>query len=284
MRKILLRSFGVLLLLMALFATYIFYVLWQHEVFVEPTYETEAPIVPDLGVGKKVLMFSKTNSFRHIDAIPAANDLFRDIALREGWGIYFTENGAIHNQGDLQTFDLIIWNNVTGNVLTKEQQAALKNYMETGGKFLGIHGTGGNREYEWAWHPAELIAAQFTAHPLSPQFQEANVIVEDRDHPATRHLPEIWRMLDEWYSFEESPRGRAHILATLDEESYQPNDWLAGDLRMGDDHPIIWHHRIKEGYVFYSAIGHMAENYSDENYRTLLHEAAKWLIAQGTPQ
>ena len=44
------------------------------------------------------------------------------------------------------------------------------------------------------------------------------------------------------------------------------------------DHPMIWHHKVGEGRVFYSALGHQASSYSNENYRTLLLEAAKWLL------
>ncbi len=280
MRKIIVWGIGIIFSLIILFIGNVFYTLWQHEVFKEFTYDTQAPPIPDLGDGKKVFLFSKTHGFRHIDAIPAAQNLFRDIAVQEDWGLFISDNAAVHNMRDLAQFDLIIWNNVTGDVLTQDQRTALKDYMESGGKFLGIHGTGGTRKYDWAWHPAELIAAQFLAHPLTPQFQDAHVLVEDGAHPAMAHLPEIWPLRDEWYSFTNNPRGRAHILATLDETTYRTDDWIEGDLSMGGDHPVIWHHRIKEGYVFYSSIGHLASLYEDENYRRLLHQAALWLLTR----
>ncbi len=35
---------------------------------------------------------------------------------------------------------------------------------------------------------------------------------------------------------------------------------------------------VGEGRVFYSALGHCAEAYADENYRELLKQACLWLL------
>ena len=50
------------------------------EVFKTPVYETQVPTLPDGFAGPAVLVFSKTNEFRHHDAIAAANKLFKDHA------------------------------------------------------------------------------------------------------------------------------------------------------------------------------------------------------------
>ena len=150
--------------------------------------------------------------------------------------------------------------------------------MENGGQFLGIHAAGGDRSYEWQWRPEHLIKTQFVSHPNIPHFQDAELIPEDRSHPATRHLPETWVKNDEWYTFADSPRDRVNVLVSIDEDSYNPSTWMWGrDLAMGD-HPMIWHHKVGEGRVFYSALGHQASSYSKENYRKLLLEASKWLM------
>jgi len=272
---------AVALLIMAV-GGYVLYHQWRHEVFEPPTYETTPPELPEMAEGPRVLVFSKTNSFRHVDAIPAANAMFRDFAEAEGWAVFFTENGAVHKSGDLGRFDVLVWNNVSGDVLTEAQRRAFKEYLEGGGAVLGIHATGGSPQYDWDWYPRDFICAQFTGHPVLPQFQQAEVIVETPAHPAMAHLPETWTFTDEWYSFEESPRDRVEVLASLDEDTYTPA--LAGpigDLRMGD-HPIIWHHTVGEGHVFYSALGHRAAAYRNENYRTLLREACLWLLKQRT--
>lgn len=275
MKKIL-KYFGALCLIALVYlavSTYI--VLNEAEVFKTPVYDSIAPVLPEDFAGPGILVFSKTNGFRHEDAIVAANELFADLAEQRGWPIYFTENAAIHNPEQLKHFPLIVWNNNTGDLLTEDQQHALKDYISGGGNWLGIHGAGGTREYLWQWHPQELLKAQFIGHALFPHTPEATIVVEDREHPTTKHLPARWTRSEEWYSFAESPRTKgAHILASLDEATYDPTLNLA----MGD-HPLIWTHKIGKGSVYYSALGHQGSAYAETEYRTLLDNAASWLMA-----
>ena len=116
---------------------------------------------------------------------------------------------------------------------------------------------------------------------MGPQFQEATVVVEDREHPATRHLPARWVRTDEWYSFEASPRrDGVRILATLDESTYSPELNVLGiyksDLAMGEDHPIVWSRCIGKGRAFYSAMGHLADAYKEEAHLAMIEGAIAW--------
>lgn len=264
-------GFGLLLI-----GLYVAYQMWRYELFKTPTYEIEAPLMPEMSSSTKVLLFSKTNSFRHIEAIPAVGKLFDKIGNKHQWDIFSTENGAVHQKNILNQFDLLIWNNVTGDVLTIEQREALKEYMLGGGKLLALHGTGGNEHYDWAWFPQHLIAAQFIGHPMFPQFREATLIVENSSHPSTQHLNQSKLWLEEWYSFSESPRAKVEVLISVDESEYD----VPSSLRMGDDHPLVWHHEVGDGLVFFSALGHLAEAYEDKEYQRLLENASLWLISK----
>ena len=42
------------------------------------------------------------------------------------------------------------------------------------------------------------------------------------------------------------------------------------------DHPIAWTRCVGRGRVFYSAIGHLPQTYSDPRYVTLLQNAVGW--------
>jgi len=254
-----------------------------YRAFFPSSHHDETP--PELPAGLErpaVLVFSKTNGFRHDEAIPAGIGLFKEIAARRGWGIFATENGAVHDADLLSRFDAVVWLQVSGDVLDDTQRAALLAWLEAGGGFVGIHGTGGDASYAWSEHPGTLVGAQFIGHPLGPQLQEATIVVEDREHPATRHLPETWVRTDEWYSFAESPRARGvRVLATLDERTYSPRFkllFMDRDLAMGDEHPIVWNHCAGEGRVFYSAIGHLASAFAEPAHATLLEEATAWAM------
>lgn len=242
--------------------------------FRAPVYESVAPAVPEL-VRPAVLVFSKTNSFIHKEAIPAAQAMFQALAEKNGWSIYITDNGAIHNPEDLARFDTIVWNNVTGNVLTQAQQQALVTYLQSGGGWVGIHGSGDSSS-NWGWYNETLIGATFIGHPMDPQFQQATVDIEQPADPIVDHLGSEWIRVDEWYSFAESPRSKGFdILATLDESSYSP--WFGKkDMRMGEDHPIVWKHCLQRGRVFYSAMGHTAESYAEPRHIEMLKRAVAW--------
>lgn len=242
-------------------------------------YETTPPMVPTDMKRPAILVFSKTNGFRHEEAIPAANSLFAKMAKDSGWGLFQTENAATFSPAILAQFDAVVFNNVSGDVFLPQQRAALKSYVENGGGFVGVHGAGGDPSYDWRWYVETLIGAQFTDHPMNPQFQKATVRIEDKVHPATRSLSNTLERVDEWYSFEKSARKPGvTVLATLDETTYSPKTLFGGDLAMGKDHPIAWSHCAGKGRVFYSAMGHQAAAYADPTYRTILQGAVHWAL------
>lgn len=275
MKKWLLRIASVTLVL-AIAGAGLFYAAMRSQGFFRtPVYETERPTLPTLP-RPAVLLFSKTNGYIHKEALPAAAAAFRDIAHERGWSIFATTSSAVYNSDDLAKFDVVIWNNVSGDVLSAEQRAALQQYIENGGGFVGVHGSGGDREYAWSWYPENVLKARFTGHPMNPQFQRATLHIENRDDPIVQGLDATWTREDEWYSFEQSPRVHGvQVLATVDETSYRP-EVFGMSLRMGSDHPVIWKHCVGGGRVFYSALGHTAESYAEPEYRRVLERATAW--------
>jgi uncharacterized protein len=242
-------------------------------------YETTPPTLPADIKRPAILVFSKTNGFRHEEAIPAANSLFAELAKENGWGQYQTENGATFSPDILSRFDAVIFNNVSGDVFKPEQRAALKAFIENGGGFVGVHGAGGDMSYAWDWYVNDLIGTQFIGHPMNPQFQKATVKVEDKSHPATKDLPESWSRIDEWYSFQKSPRKPGvTILVTLDETTYSPVGMFGQKLAMGKDHPIMWSHCVGKGRALYSAMGHHADAYAEPGYRKMLGSSVHWAL------
>ncbi len=282
LKKVLKIIMWVVLALLVLFAIS----LWRNWDTVQRTmlgglkvYETEPPAMPADIPRPAILVFSKTNGFRHEEAIPVANALFAEFARDNGWSHFQTENGATFSPEILSRFDAVVFNNVSGDVFTPEQRAALKSYIENGGGFLGFHGSGGDFEYDWKWYVDDLIGAQFKGHPIDPQFQEATIHVEDSSHPSTAHLGATWVRTDEWYSFLKPARKEGyHVLATLDEKTYEPGGMFGTDLAMGADHPIAWWHCIGKGRVLYSALGHQASAYEEPEYRKMLLGATNWVL------
>ena len=218
-------------------------------------YDNDRPTLNVPSGHPRLLLFEKITGFKDEPSVQAAGSALRDMAKRNGWALVATDKGGAINEATLQKFEAVIWNNVSGDVLTLSQRSALKRYIERGGGFVAFHGAAGDRAYFWDWYVDTLIGARFIGHPMSPQFQQAQIVVEDQGVIAGDLAPG-WPMTDEWYSFKTSPRHiGAHIIATLDESTYLPLGMDNVDLRMGD-HPIAWSQCIGKGRSFYSAIGH----------------------------
>ena len=244
-------------------------------------YETVPPEIPAFS-RPAILVLNKANGFVHVDALPAADEAFTQIAQAREWDIFLTDNAASHNPEDLQKFRLVIWNNVSGDVLTEEQRGGLRNWIEQGGGWLGVHGSGGDPQYKWSWYVDTLIGAQFVGHTRDPQFQDADVMVADESLEIVAKLPQPWRIAkEEWYAFDANPRDKGYeILLTIDEGSYiTRGETFLWDDNMEGEHPLAWRHSVGEGRAFYSAIGHQAATYSLPEYRALLANAMAWAMA-----
>ena len=245
-------------------------------------YDNEVPQF-DLGTAKtRVLVFDKINGFDHGPSVAAASNAIKAIGEKQGWAVVVSNKGGAFNPKTLAQFDVVVFNNNSGDVLTLSQRKAFEDYINNGGGFLGIHGAAGDFIYFWDWYADTLLGARFIGHPADPQFQTAQVDVEK--HPdgigSTLHG---WRMEEEWYSFRQSARHNkgVSVVATLDESTYKPIGHGGQNLAMGADHPIVWSHCVGNGRAAYTAIGHRVEVYQVPENLTLLQDLLTWSAGQG---
>ena len=203
----------------------------------------------------RALVFSKTAAFRH-DSIPAGIDAIQQLGVQNDFTVDATEDATVFNDETLAQYDVVIWLLTTGDVLTAEQQAAFERYIQAGGGYAGVH-SASDTEYDWPWY-GELVGAYFEGHPRN---QTGTIKVADRTHPSTAHLPARWERFDEWYSFRTNPRGDVHVLAALDESTYDPEA-----TPMGLDHPIAWCQAYDGGRSWYTGAGHTPESYSEPDF------------------
>ncbi|MCJ7468187.1 MAG: ThuA domain-containing protein [Maribacter sp.] len=244
-------------------------------------YETTPPDLPADLIDKTVLLFSKTNGFRHGEAIAAAIPAFEQMAGANGWTLYETDNGAIFNPDQLAKFDVVVWNNTSGKVLNEGQREAFKKYLEGGGGYLGIHASGDN-SHQWDWYEDEVIGARFSHHPINPQFQNATLHLKNAMPELIEGLPTTWSHDEEWYMFFNDPRENGcEVIYTFDDTKINPSGnikFLASDKDwgMGKDHPAVWYHEVDKGRAFYSALGHQGGAFQEKEHLQLLENAVRW--------
>jgi len=211
---------------------------------------------PEIFTRPKVLIFCKTNGYHHA-SIAAGTVAIKKLGEENGFDVDVTEDSTQFRYKNLKKYSALIFLSPTGKVFGPEEEKALQKYIHHGGGFLGIHAAT-DCEYNWQWY-GDLVGGYFKSHPKQ---QQANIIVVDKDNPATKGLPETWSRWDEWYNFKYL-NPNIHVLLKIDEKSYTGGE-------NGDNHPMAWYHEYEGGRSFYIELGHTDESYSDPAYLGLL--------------
>jgi cytochrome c len=215
-----------------------------------------------------ILVFTRTTGYRHA-SIPTAVAAVRAIGRRDGFAVVATEDPHVFADVTLRRVRAVAFLLTTGTVLDMAQRAALERFVRHGGGWLGVH-SASDTAYAWPFY-GRLVGAYFRRHPA---IQLATVDVADRRNPATAPLPAVWRRVDEWYDFRGNPRGRVHVLATVDERSYRGGG-------MGVDHPIVWCHEDLGGRALYTAMGHTSAAYHEPLFLAHLRGALDYVLGRG---
>jgi uncharacterized protein len=273
--KIFLWSVGsVVVLLAILMSLFIYKIKYGFPV----SYETEAPTIDFPSDQRAVLLFSKSTGFRHGESIETGKQVFDDLAKKNNWFLYSTEEGGVFNPEQLAKFDAVVFNNSTGRLLDDDQQKVFQEYVENGGSLIGIHGAGDD-SHHWDWYEQNLVGSLFSHHSLNPQFQETEITLDAvQDSLMSQGLPARWTHADEWYVFFENPRDKGfNIIYTIDGEKINPdgNILLTKDKNfgMGKDHPVAWYRMTGKGRTFYTSIGHDATAWKQDAFVRMLENA-----------
>lgn len=187
--------------------------------------------------------------------VGAATSVASDFADIEGW---------LERSDTLVTY-------VAGPFPDDDQAQGIAEWLESGGRWLALHGTSGGRAVPIPDSPGrmmskarhhEVLGAFFLNHPPIRKFQ---VDVSDRDHPLTRGLPESFEVMDELYLVELAAPDESRVLLTtsdLDAENPAPRTFgfsYGEDTSVGSDGKTRVLGFVRErgaGAVAYIALGH----------------------------
>ena len=214
---------------------------------------------------RRVVVVTQTAGFHH-DSIPAAVALLRRIAHNRHYQMRFLASVDKLTPKRLARAGAIVFLNTSGELpMSDAQKSALLAFVHSGKGFVGTH-SATDTLHGWADY-ARLLGGEFETHPY---VGEGRVVVEDRRHPATRRVPASFLIREEFYVFRIDPRCCSHVLARLDVSSF------GGDA--ADDRPLVWCRRVGKGRVFYDALGHFGETWSERTQQRLVAGGLAWAL------
>jgi len=201
---------------------------------------------------KKILVFAKTNGYHH-ESIAEGLVAIQKLGMENKFAVDTTTDSLMISDASLKHYKAVVFLSTTGKVLGEDQEKALQNFMRKGGGWVGIHAAA-DCEYNWPWYN-KLVGGWFKSHPKQ---QQAKLMVVDKNHLSTKHLPDVWERWDEWYNYRDL-NPDVHVLIKIDETSYTGGE-------NNNDHPMAWYHDYEGGRAFYTEMGHTKESFVDTVY------------------
>lgn len=150
------------------------------------------------------------------------------------------------------------------------QRQAFRQYMENGGAWMGFHFSGfaltpSAYPQNWDWYHNQFLGSgSYVSNTWRPT--SAILKVENRKHPATKHLPKRFTSApNEWYRWSNDLRKNTDIkiLLAIDSRSFplgtgpKPNEiWHSGY------YPVVWTN--KKYKMIYLNMGHNDIDYQNK--------------------
>jgi len=192
------------------------------------------------------------------------------ITFPAGTGIATGEQFNVRN---LDYFDAIFFFGVREIDLTAEQRADLLAFVRDDGKgFVAAHAAA-TAFFSWPEF-GELLGGRFDEHPWG--IADGTVVVDDPSFPAMRGLPPRVVFHDELYQIKDFSRDKIRVLAHLDASKLDLTQPLVH--RKDGDFPAAWAKTYGKGRVFYSILGHEADDWDNPLLRTMYYDAIRWAL------
>jgi type 1 glutamine amidotransferase len=194
----------------------------------------------------------------------------RPITFPAGTGI---ATGEQFNARDLNHFDAIFFFGVREIDLAPQQRADLLSFVKDDGKgFVAAH-SAATAFFSWPEF-GEMLGGRFDEHPWG--IVDGTVVVDDPTFPAMRHFPPRVVVRDELYQLKDFSRAKIHVLAHLDASQLDLKMPLVH--RTDGDFPVAWTKMYGKGRVFYSILGHDADDWDEPLLQQMYLQAIRWSL------
>jgi len=188
-------------------------------------------------------------------------------AARKDYEIVATQDCGEVTPERLEGYDAVIF--YTSGELPIENKDALIEWVADGGAYVGVH-SASDTLYKYAPY-LDMVGGTFDGHPWT---MEVQMVVEDPDHPATRHLGETWTLDDEIYQFRDLRRFPLCGLLSLSGKKAD----LAKGKREDRDNLNAWCKPYGQGRVFYTGLGHRPKVWENPAFLEHLLGGLRWAL------
>ena len=184
-------------------------------------------------------------------------------------------------KGDIANYQLVLQLNHPPYAWSKAAQEDFQRYIDEGqGGYIGFHHATLLGEFDgygmWDWFSDFMGGIRYRNY-IAEKCDGA-VYTEDTSHPVMQGVPKTFVVAeDEWYTYEQDPRPNVHVLARVDEESYN----IETDIKMGD-HPVIWTNPRKKARNVYFQFGHSKSLWQNPSFIRLFENALRWTLGDVT--
>ncbi|MEA3536970.1 ThuA domain-containing protein [Rhizobium sp. CC-YZS058] len=187
----------------------------------------------------------------------------RDMLTAHGMSVTVEPGTAVLTRADLSAFDLIV-PMITMSTIEPEELKALTAAVEAGTGLAGFHGTMGD-SFRASPDYQLMTGGQWVAHPGN--IIDYRIDITRPDDPIMAGIDSFDYRSEQYYLHVDPAN---EVLATTTfSGAYFPS--IEGVVM-----PVVWKRRYGNGRVFYSALGHTAEEFAVPQMRRIFERGALW--------
>ena len=195
---------------------------------------------------KVIAFYTGKNDQAHISFVHEANQWFTEVSAKNHFSYEATDDWTRLNAENLSHYQVVLFLDTRPDA--PDQRKAFQEYIEKGGAFMGFHFsafalTPSDYPQNWDWYHNQFLGSgEYGSNTWRPT--SAILKVEDRKHPAMKHLPEKFTASpNEWYRWGNDLRKNPDIkiLASIDSSSFPlgtgPKEY---EIWHSGYYPVVW--------------------------------------------
>jgi len=247
---------------------------------------------------RKILFFTKSSGFEHSviswkNGQPShAEKVLLELGAKNGWDFEFSKDGSKFSKDYLNQFDAVFFY-TTGDLcsegtdkqppMSAEGKQALFDYVKAGKGFIGTHSASdtfhtnneskkGPDRYlnhgEKADAYVRFLGGEFIKHGAH---QVAKNTVTNPKFPGFENVGTEYGFQEEWYSLKDFTPD-IHVLSVIDSPA------MTGKEYERPAFPSTWARKEGNGRVWYTAMGHREDVWTNPTFQNILVGGVKWAL------